>query len=290
MVIGIIGLGDVGSRYASGITKEGAITKGYDLLFGVTAFKEKEDRCRDAGVNLVCGTQELIEGSDLILAITTCAQAIETAEGAAPFLKKGQIYIDFNSAVPTIKFQLQKIIESKGVDFCDACTMESPIKAWHKTPVVISGPRAKEVSEILNSYNMNLRYLGDKIGQASALKILRSIFTKGLEALLIESLSSSYAYGVMDDVFESINTMLKEPTEILFSRMIRTNVVHSKRRAEEIGAIADMLKEVNMDNTMSVAAYKKLMWSADSGIKEQFRSQIPENLYDAIDAFSKLKT
>ena len=288
--IAFIGLGDVGSRYSSGITKNhGTKTRGYDLKFGLEEFAEKENRCRESGVRLVSGTQEVVEDSPLVLAITTCKQAIETAEGAAKYLKPGQIYVDFNSAIPSIKKDIQKIIEATGADFCDACTMVSPILGWEKTPVVISGARAEEVRDILNGQGMNLTYLGPEIGQASAYKVLRSVFTKGLEAILIESLSCSYAYGIFDQVFDSINKMMKESSEVLFSRMVRTNVVHATRRAEEIEAITDMLTADHHDCTMAAAAYKKLMWSANCGIREHFNAAIPEKLEDALDYWANIQ-
>ncbi|MBQ5952077.1 MAG: NAD(P)-dependent oxidoreductase [Lachnospiraceae bacterium] len=288
--IAFIGLGDVGSRYSSGITKNhGAKTRGYDLKFGLEEFAEKENRCREAGVRLVSGTKEVVEDAPLVLAITTVGQAIETAEGAAKYLKPGQIYVDFNSAIPSVKAKVQEIIEATGADFCDACTMVSPIRDWERTKVVISGKRAPEVQEVLNSWGMNLTYLGPNIGQASAYKVLRSIYTKGLEAVLIEALSSAYAYGIFDQVWDSIKTMMAEDAETLYSRMVRTNVVHSKRRADEIEAITGMLSADHRDCTMAAAAYKKLVWSANCGIKEHFNNAIPENLEDALAYWASVK-
>jgi 3-hydroxyisobutyrate dehydrogenase-like beta-hydroxyacid dehydrogenase len=289
MIIGIIGLGEVGSRYAAGITKDGADTKGYDLLLGKPVFQEKESRCRDAGVKLANSPDEIIEGCDLILAITTCAQAIETVEMYKSFLKKGQIYIDFNSAIPSIKVKVKSIVEATGAAFCDACSMNSPLRHGHHNQVVISGKLAKKVADILNSYNMNIKVLGEEIGQASAYKVIRSIFTKGSEALLIESLSVARRLGIMDEVFESLVDFLSDDTAGRLSALVRTDVIHAKRRAEEVGAVSEMLKEMNMDNTMSSAAYKKLLWSADIGLKEKFNSNVPENLSEVIDAFLEIK-
>lgn len=290
MIIAFIGLGEVGSRYASGITKDGANTKGYDISLGKETFKEKENRCRMAGVELVKGPKELIEGSDLILAITTCAQAIKTAEICKPFLKEGQIYIDLNSAVPNVKKQIQQIIEETGADFCDACSMDDIIKYGHHNNIVISGKLAKKVAEILSLYNMSIQVLGEEIGQASAYKAIRSIFNKGTEALLIETLIAAQRLGIMDEVFKSIVDFYSNDIASLLNLLIRTDVVHAKRRADEVGSVAEMLGEMVIENTMSSAAYKKLLWSASLGLKEKLHSSIPENLVDVVNAFLEAST
>ena len=83
MVIGFIGLGDVGSRFSSGISKfGGADALGYDLKFGLEEFKEKEDRCKEHGVRFAAGTKELVEGSDIMISATSCSDAIDTAVAA----------------------------------------------------------------------------------------------------------------------------------------------------------------------------------------------------------------
>ena len=279
MVIGFIGLGDVGSRFSSGITREGgAQTVGFDLKFGLKEFQEKENRCREYGVQLMPTMEAMVAKADIILAATSCADAIKTAEDAIPYLRQGQYYVDVNSAIPPIKRQLKEMIEATGAIFVDGGILDSPMNGWHKIPVALSGESAHVVADILNGYGMNMRNVGPDVGQASGLKILRSIFTKGLEALLLETFSSAWHYGVMDDVYGSIQEMLaREPINTMFERMVTTDVVHAERRAKEVGAVAEMLRLEHMDATMSQAAYEKLMWSARCGLKEHFEGKTPDD-------------
>ncbi len=287
--IAFIGLGDVGSRYSSGISDNGADVKGFDLRFGQPVFKEYEERITEHGVAMAKDQRDVIEGSDIILVPTSCAETVNCAKMYAPYLKAGQIYVDYNSSVPPVKKAAQAIIEATGADFVDAVTMQSPLQYWHKNPCFMSGKRAKEVVDYLNGFDMRLGYVGDQVGQASALKVLRSIFTKGLEAILIECLASAKAYGVMDEVFASICDMMDgTPSVDQLAMMVRTDVLHAKRRGEEIGAISDMLKEAGMSNIMSEASTKKLAWSAESDIKAYFDNKTPEDLKDCVDAFMRL--
>ena len=288
MVIGFLGLGEVGSRYSSGMVGDGATVKGYDLKFGLSEFAENEARVRDGGVKLVDSIQALVEGSDIILCPTTCAQAIETAEGAAKYLKKGQIYVEFNSAIPSVKAKCKELVEAAGADFVDACTLNSPVLYGHHNRCIISGPKAAEVIEVLNSYGMDhIAYMGDVAGQACAFKCTRSIFMKGIEALFIEFVCAARKNGIMDEVVDSMVVNLSDDLKKQLTLLARSDIVHAKRRAEEIEAIIQMLEDMHLDNTMSVATTRKLYWAHNLGLKEQFNNIVPERLDVAVDAFIK---
>lgn len=229
--------------------------------------------------------------ADLVIAVTSCAAALQTEESAHPFLRPGQYYLDFNSAVPSVKKQIQERVEETGAIFVDGGILDTPMNGGHRIPVGVSGARAQEVVDILNSYGMNLRRIGPDVGQASGLKILRSIFTKGLEALLLETFTSAYHYGVLPDVYGSIQEMLeREPICPMFERMVTTDVIHAERRAREVGGVADMLRDDRLENTMSRAAYEKLMWSANCGVKEHFNARIPEDYTEVVQYLAALRT
>ena len=292
MVIGFIGLGDVGSRFSGGIARDGgADVLGYDLKLGQSGFQEKQERCVQCGVKLAESKQALADGSDILIAATSCAEAIETAKDYLPWLRPGQYYVDVNSAVPKIKKEIQALVEAKGAHFVDGGILDSPMNGWHRIPVALSGGQADYVADVLNSYGMNMRNVGAEVGQASSLKILRSIFTKGLEALLLETFASAYHYGVLDEVYGSIKEMLeREPFAPMFERMVTTDVIHAYRRAREVGAVADMLDDEGFDSTMSRAACNKLMWSASSGVREHFGETIPEDYRDVVRYFAALRS
>lgn len=291
MQIGFIGLGDVGSRFSAGVALGGrAEVVGYDERLGQSEFADKEARCREGGVRLAETARQVIDGSDIIIAATSCARAIETAKQYLPYLTPGQIYVDINSAVPEIKREIAALVNGAGARFADGGIMGSPLQGGHRVEVLLSGAPAEEVSAALNGCGMNTRFIAREVGRASGLKILRSIFTKGLEALLIEAYSSAYAYGVLDEVKSSIlHILTKEDLDVMLGRMLRTDVVHAERRALEVGAVADMLRNAGMDSTMSRAAYEKLMWSARCGLREHFQGETPEEYMPVVEYLAGLR-
>lgn len=289
MIVSFIGLGEVGSTYSAGLAKNSVKVKGYDLKFHDVAEKEKFLSCAEAGVELVKSPEELIVGSDIVIAVTSCTQAIETAEMYKPFLKENQIYIELNSAVPSIKDKVRAILEPV-CEFVDGATLSSPSQFGVATPIVMSGKKGQEVSEKLNASGMNIKYLGDQVGQASAYKVIRSIFTKSLESCVIETMHAARKYGIAEELFESIVEFVSgEPTDETLALMVRTNVVHAKRRGDEIAEIAEMLKNDGLDNSMATGATKKLYWLASLGLKEKFNSKKAESMYDVIDALLEVQ-
>lgn len=288
MTLAFIGLGEVGSNVTIGLAQKGVSVKGYDIKFE-TEGREGFKKCEEAGVVLVNSPKELIEGSDIIIAVTSCSKAMETAAMYKPFLKKEQVYCEFNSTVPEAVFEVEKYI-GDACTFIDGCVLVSANIHKEKSPCCSSGPAAEEVTKILNELGMNIRYMGDKIGQASAFKVIRSIFTKNLEATLIETMTCARYYGVEDDIFDSITTFLSDaPLDVTLPMMIKTNAVHAFRRGQEIEEIAAMQAEAGLENTMSLAATKKMFWLADLGLKEQFGGKPADSMNDFTDALLRVQ-
>ena len=282
MIVAFIGLGEVGGNYAKGIVKNGGKVKGYDILFHEPDGPERFKHYVDAGVELVASPKELIKDSDIVIAVTSCQQAMETAEIYKPYLKKGQVYVELNSSIPSVKKDVYEYIGDT-CDFLDGATMNSPTQLGVKTPVVMSGPRAKEITEKLNSVGMNITYLGDEIGMSSAYKVIRSIFTKSVEAALIECMCMARKHGIAEDVFSSIVKMFEGDVYEFLAMMIRSNMIHAKRRAEEVLDVSKMEEEEGMNNVMADAAAKKLFWIESKGMKDKFNGKVAKDMYTALD-------
>lgn len=290
MIIGFIGLGEVGSTFSIGLAKNGIKVKGYDIKLSNFLEKNSFQPCLEAGVELVKSPAKLIEGSDIVIAATSCAQAISTAEISKPYLKKEQIYVELNSAVPEVKKTIYHIL-SPVCNFVDGSILDFPSQYGVMAPIGISGPMAYKVMETLNSFGMNIIYVGDEIGQASALKVIRSIFTKGLESILIECMHAAQTCGIADEVFNSIISYLSDkPVEKTLKIAIKTNPKHTRRRALEVDGINIMLEKMDVNNIMSIATAKKLHWLEEVDVKGRLVGRNPETALEVIDEIIKYNT
>jgi 3-hydroxyisobutyrate dehydrogenase-like beta-hydroxyacid dehydrogenase len=284
MTIGFLGLGEVGTSYSTGLASEGVSVKGYDVLMSMPAHTDRFKKCSDGGVKLVSSPKYLVEGSDYIIAVTTSHVAIDTAKMVQPYVRSGQIYIELNSAWSQVKEEVRKILGA--TDVVDGATMGSPLVHKHKTLIFISGEKGKQVVDTLNSYGMNLRFVGDKFGTASNLKIVRSDFTKPMEACFVECMTMAKKLGIEKEIFSSICDMFNSaPIEKTLSAMLRSNPIHAKRRGEEVSVAIDILKDFGLDNTMTVAGANKLLAIGNSGMKEDFKGNVPEEIDTVLEAF-----
>lgn len=288
MIVGLMGLGEVGTQYGLGLVRNGATVKGYDIRFCNPNDMCLFDRCKEGGVNLVKNAQELIEGCDLIMANTTSHAALDTAQMAKPFLNSSQIYIDGNSAVPKVKHEIDELLKNT-CSFVDGVTMNNPTQLGVKCPVVVSGPMGQKTADMLNGAGMNVTCIGDQIGQASVFKCIRSIFTKSFSSAFMESMLMAHKHGISDALLQSIVDYLeKDPPRDTLETIITTQVLHAKRQAQEVESISFMELEEGMDNTMATAAARKLYYLASLGMREKFNDRVAPNIHVVMDELLKV--
>lgn len=154
----------------------------------------------------------------------------------------------------------------------------------HKVPLIVCGKGAKQFSDILKKYHMNIKYYGEEVGKVSALKMFRSIFMKGMAMLLLETIVASHEYGVEDDVWASILETLTNSSAKRMNNLIARTVIHSERREHEMEEVVSMLQELNMDDMMSIATRKKMKWCTDLGLKEYFKGVPPNDFHEILSA------
>ena len=115
-------------------------------------------------------------------------------------------------------------------------------------PLLLGGPHAATVQGPLAQLGFAATACDEQLGVASATKMCRSVMIKGLEALVVESLTSARAYGVEDRVVESLYETFpgvdwEKQAAYFFQRVIE----HGRRRSEEAYEVAETLREVGPD-------------------------------------------
>jgi hypothetical protein len=89
----------------------------------------------------------------------------------------------------------------------------------------------------------NLRVVGDGVGRASSIKMIRSVMVKGMEALTAECVLAAEAAGVLDEVLASLDASERprpwgERADYNLDRML----VHGIRRAAEMEEVVKTLE------------------------------------------------
>lgn len=138
--------------------------------------------------------------------------------------------------------------------------------------------------KVMNAYGMNITKISDQPGDASALKLIRSIYMKGIVGLLIEFLEISKKYNVEHQVISSLSdTIDSKSFEETMNRLVTGSALHAKRRAVELLGSIEMLDEAEIDASMSRAAQQKLERLADFHFAERFDGVKPASWEEVID-------
>lgn len=287
MKIAFIGFGGAGYGLTKGLRKSGLQeVYFFDKLWDTPPYGDViRKRATETGAVLLKSIEELLTVADVVISCVTESAAVPVTESAAPFLTKKHLYVDVNTTSPVIKEEVANIVEKTGAAFADVAMMGAIPVFLHRVPILASGNGAVRFKECMGPFGMNITCIGEKPGQASAIKMLRSIFMKGLVALLLETLNATHRYQVDDMVLESIKeTMEKSPFLETVQLQVTKGIVNAERMAHEMEEVIKTLESLGVPATMSQATKEKLAWCSRLGLRDYFGGEIPQKLSEVLDA------
>jgi 3-hydroxyisobutyrate dehydrogenase-like beta-hydroxyacid dehydrogenase len=290
MKLGFIGFGGAGYGLAKGLLSAGLEEVHYhDRLQETQPYADVIRRHADEiGAKQSPSIAVLLSRVETVISCVTGAMAVSVAEDASPFLGPGHLYIDVNTASPKVKETAAGIVEKTGAAFVDAAMMGAIPTFLHRVPILASGGGAPRFLESLQPYGMNITVIGAMPGQASAIKMFRSIFMKGLLSLFLETLTATHRYGVDEKVLGSIADSLDGVPFLETARMQMTKgAVNAERMAHEMEEVIATLEELGVPAGMSRASHDKLLWCAGFGLRERFGGELPTTLTDVLQAMEE---
>lgn len=256
--IAFIGFGEAAQAMANGLARESSVTalSAFDIRFADTAqAHDLVARAEARKVTVHVAMKDAIAGADIVLSLVVGSAAVKVGEEAGRHLKPGQIFIDLNSISPDAKKKVSEALAKGGnADFVEGAVMARVPPQEHKVPILLAGIAAERASGILTKAGMAIEAVGTKIGQACAVKMIRSIIVKGVEALLIESLTAAEKAGVRERILDSIS----ETFPGLDWRQTATYYIgrtqqHGARRVTEMKEAAATLESLGLEPILSTA-------------------------------------
>src|SRR5918993_2386966 len=283
--LGLVGYGEIGSTLGRGLRGAGLTTIAcYDKYAFDGPFADLiQSRAREAGVTLVRSNQELADTTDLIVSVTPGAASLESAAAFAPCLAKRHIFADFASATPKIKIEVAARLAGSGALLGDG-SIEGTPKNGYSMRMLSSGPAGERVRDMLVPWGMQIEFMGDKLGTASGIKILRSVLIKGIEALTDEMLLAARSYGLDEAVLASASKTLARPWMDTVHSLTPSGVIHATRRAEEVEMAAQAVEDAGIEPLMTRATAARLRWKERLGLKEHFKGVVPATYQEALTA------
>jgi 3-hydroxyisobutyrate dehydrogenase-like beta-hydroxyacid dehydrogenase len=287
MRIGFIGFGEVGSEFAKGFAKQGVVDQvAYDAMrehpvFGPTIAA----RARDAAVRLVASPAELTAAADVLFLAVPCAVANAAVTPVLASLRAGTVLVDVTASSGEAKKRRAVPVEACGVAFVDAALMGPVSINGIRVPALVSGSGAPAFREKFQPLGMSLEVVSERAGDASAVKMVRSVFTKGMSALFLETFLAARRANVEELVFNSIVQSMEEtPFAATINRYLCGVAIHAGRRVAEMHEVIDTLQELGIEPITADATRRRLERVAEAGLREHFKGVQPKRYAEMLEA------
>lgn len=282
--LGFIGFGEAAYEMSCGFKAEGS---GVEIrAFDVAYEKNKasfDKRAEKAGVTIVESLEALIGASEVIMSMVPTAYTLTTAMDALKHVKAGQLFADASTSLPNDMVEIAKAAADRGLEFTDAAMLGSLPKDKHKVPILVSGTGADRFLELMKPLGMDIEKVSGKAGDASAIKLTRSIYMKGLATLMTETLMCAYKNNIQDKIIESISGSLDgEKFIVTANRLIAGNAIHSERRTHEMESVIEFAEECGIKPTMTIATKKSLEELNGLKLREYFKDSKPKGYLDVM--------
>jgi 3-hydroxyisobutyrate dehydrogenase-like beta-hydroxyacid dehydrogenase len=249
--VAFIGFGEAGQAIATGLRGEGVerITA-WDILFPQADGARLKAAAEKIGVCVAASAAEAVREADFVIAAVTAASSVEAARSATPHLSTNPYYLDINSVSPGKKTETAKLLGDKA-RYVDVAIIAPIHPKLHKTAMLLAGPHAGSVAPLLTELGMDVKIAGDKTGTAAAIKMIRSVMIKGIEALTLETFIAATRAGLVEEVTAS---MKNNYPGLDWAKIAEYNVErmasHGERRAAEMEESARTLRELGIEPRM----------------------------------------
>ena len=290
--VSFIGFGEAGQAIASGLRETGIERiAAWDILFPDSTGAKLKAAGESIGVRLANSAADAVAETDMIISAVTAASSLEAARSVEPHLKGAPYYLDINSVSPGRKQATAKLLGERA-RYVDVAVIAPIHPLRHKTPLLIAGPHAQAISPLLNELEMKLSVVGANTGHAAAIKMIRSVMIKGIEALTLECFLAANRAGVLDDVTASLKNNYPS---LDWSKIAEYNLErmasHGERRAAEMEESAATLRELGLDPLMVDSTVKRQREMGAIGKDDKVRASLKSGraaMLDAISAAAKI--
>lgn len=217
------------------------------------------ERARAANFVVASSIEELARASDIVVSLVPPASAVEVARRFAACTRDHYaenaakpIFIEANSVAGRTKKHIAGILSSVGMACCDGAFLGPANRIGAENVMLLSGSGADRVAPVFEKM-IEVRVVGDEIGQAASLKMTMAILTKALPALFLEMVSASAKQGQLGPAVDLMKRLYPGILAFL-ERTLPTYPEHIARRVFELTEVRDWLCELGQSAVMTAGA------------------------------------
>ena len=248
MRVAVLGLGEAGSIYAADLPERGASVIGTDLHLAIAP----------ASITLAADVPQAVRGADVVLSLVGASSAASVLDEALPEMRGGSVYADMNTSGPDDKRRLAAAAAERGIPFVDVAIMAPVPRARIDTPLLLSGSGVPQLRPHLERLRIPATEVGAEPGDAARLKLLRSVFMKGLAAVVVESVTAAEILGAEAWLKDQIAAELGGSGRSGVEHLIDGTVKHAVRREAEMVDARELLASLDAPHAMTDATIEWL--------------------------------
>jgi 3-hydroxyisobutyrate dehydrogenase-like beta-hydroxyacid dehydrogenase len=285
--ISFIGFGEAGQAIASGLREAGAgRMSAWDILFPQAAGERLRQAREAIGVRGSSSAGDAVRDAEIVISAVTAAASVAAAQSVKAHLVGRPFFLDINSVSPGRKQETAKLF-GEAARYVDVAVLAPIYPTRHKTPMLLAGPHAAAVAPILAALGMRATIAGTEVGAAAAIKMVRSVIVKGIEALTLECFLAAARAGVVDEVASSLKNNYPG---LDWSKIVPYNLermaVHGERRAAEMEEVAETLRELGVEPLMTLATVKRQREMGQVGTQPSVREVLDQGRAAILNAIS----
>ena len=291
MTLGFIGFGEAAYCMCKGFRGEGLTD-----IIAYDAMQQDEKhgplvhrRAAETATPLLQSAEDVAAQADVLFVAVPCMYCVSVAERVAGSLRAGTIYADVSASSPEEMQQAWAALKDKNVYFADVALLGSVPPDQHRVPILASGNGADRFRDTMTPYGMRIESIAGEPGQASAVKLIRSIYMKGVSAIMLEMMCAAEAYGVTDLVLDSLSRSMDPiPLASHLNRLITGMAVHSRRRSAELGSSVELQEKAGLEHLMSSAAQKTHDAVVQAGLCDRYAGERPKDWHEVVQEMNRL--
>lgn len=243
MKFALIGGGVVGRCYGQALVQAGI------EFLGLIDSQPSEDTFRfaDAQARTVHRMPgDWLREADWVVSAVFGSAALDVAQQALRHMRPGSHFVDMTTASPQDTQAASSAADALGVHFVDVAITGAVNLHGPRTPLLMAGKQTSEAAEVFARLGAPIKLVGQRAGDAVALKLLRSIYTKGLEALTIECLTVAHVTGLREPLHDALADLDTMPLATLMETLIVTHVEHAARRRDEVVEAQRLMRDAGI--------------------------------------------
>jgi len=284
-----IGFGEAGQAIASGLRDAGVTSiAAWDILFPRDEGATLKQAGEKIGARLATSAADAVANSDIIVAAVTASSSLEAAQSVAPHISGNPYYLDINSVSPGRKQETARLLDGTA-RYVDVAILAPIHPRRHQTPLLLAGPHAQAMLPLLvDELEMQGVIASDEVGAAAALKMIRSVMIKGIEALTAECFLAAQRAGITDEVATSLKNnypALDWPKVIAYN--LERMASHGIRRADEMEQVAVTLSELGIAPLMTQATVARQREMGELGKQDSVKAAKTEGADALLDVVNR---